>query len=271
MRIWFMSDIHPNPEWPFELPEQAPAAEVIVLAGDCGEEMSRRAIPWVAENFKIYGLPIIYVPGNHDFYRAHLSHEVTKARLVADHHGVTLLAQGESVVIDGVRFVGATMWTDYALGDYGHIAELEALKSMNDFRYIRHGSSYSKARPKEIIDIHYEQRFRIEKVLATPFDGPTVVITHHAPLEASLQHGKREHPLDPAYASDLSGLIEKYAPELWIHGHIHVNRDYVHDRTRVACNPRGYLLGNTMRGRGRTYPENEAFDPELVITVTKRG
>ncbi len=80
-----------------------------------------------------------------------------------------------------------------------------------------------------------------------------------------------ENELDAAYASDLSGLLSTYAPELWIHGHIHRNRDYVHNRTRVVANPRGYLLGSSIRGRGRQYPENVDFNPELVIEVTKRG
>jgi Icc-related predicted phosphoesterase len=270
MRIWFMSDLHHHASWPFERPAVAPDCDVIVIAGDSGEEMSRKAIPWTAEIFKPFGKPVLYVPGNHDFYGANISYEVRKAQLVAEHHKIILLAQGESIVIGDTRFVGATMWTDFALGDYGHIAELEAMKQMNDYRYIRYGSGYAKARPKEIIDIHYAQKARIEQVLATPFDGPTAVITHHAPLERSLQTGRQEGPLDTAYASDLSGLIDTYQPELWLHGHIHVSHDYMHGNTRIKSNPRGYLMGSQMKGRGRTWPENPAFDPGLVVVVESR-
>jgi Icc-related predicted phosphoesterase len=213
MRIWFLSDLHPNPEWPLELPTIAPAADVFVLAGDCGEEMSRKAIPWVAENFKRYGLPILYVPGNHDFYHAHLPHEITKARLVAEHYGIHLLATGQSVVIGGTRFVGATLWTDFDLGGYGHFAELEAIRWLNDYRYIR-AENYRKALPKDTAAEHIAQRYRIEQILATPHDGPTVVVTHHAPLAQSLQSEKVESELDAAYASDLSSVIQTYRPEL---------------------------------------------------------
>jgi len=243
---------------------------VIIIAGDAGEEMSRKSIPWVAETFRRYGKPVIYVPGNHDFYRAHLQHEVRKSQLVAQHYGIHLLATGQSVVIGGVRFVGGTLWTDFDLGGYGQFAEMEAMRWMNDYRYIRAGS-YQKARPLDTITEHIAQRVRVEQVLETPFDGPTVVVTHHAPLPSSLQNRKVENELDAAYASDLSSMIEKYAPELWLHGHIHKNRDYVHDRTRVVANSRGYLLGHVMNGRGHRYPENPDFDPEMVITVTKRG
>jgi Icc-related predicted phosphoesterase len=269
MRLWFLSDLH-HSQWPFEPPAAAPDCDVIVIAGDATEELSRRAIPWVAETFRGYGLPVIYVPGNHDFYRTNLSYEVRKAQLVAEHYGVTLLSTGQAIVIGDTRFIGATLWTDFDLGQYGHFAELEAGRSMNDFRYIRTGSDYRKALPKDVIDIHYAQRARMETLLAEHFDGPTVVVTHHAPLERSLQTGKQESPLDAAYASDLSELIERHAPELWLHGHVHVSHDYMHADTRVVSNPRGYLLGNTMKGRGHRYPENPAFDTTMVIEVAPR-
>jgi Icc-related predicted phosphoesterase len=265
-----MSDLHHHDGWPYVPPDVAPDCDVIIVAGDSGEEMSRKAIPWLAETFRHYGKPIVYVPGNHDFYKAHLTHEVRKAQLVAGHHGIHLLATGQSVVIGDTRFVGGTLWTDFDLGHFGHFAELEAMKWMNDYRYIRAGQ-YQRARPLDTITEHIAQRTRIEQILARAFDGPTVVLTHHAPLERSLLTGKVTSELDAAYASDLSSLIEQYAPELWLHGHIHANRDYMHDRTRVICNPRGYLLGNTMKGRGRTYPENEAFDPAMVIGVSGRA
>jgi hypothetical protein len=172
-----------------------------------------------------------------------LSYEVSKAQLVAEHYGITLLAPAQTIVLGGTRIVGSTLWTDYNLGKYGHVADLDAMRPMNDFRFIRTGSDYRKALPKDVIDGHYAQRTRIEKVLAEPVDGPTVVVTHHAPLEASLQTGRQEGPLDAAYASDLSELIERHAPELWLHGHIHTSHDYMHAGTRVLSDPRGLLAG----------------------------
>jgi len=269
MRIWFLSDLHHHEAWPFLPPDVAPEGDVLVIAGDAGEDMSRRSIPWVAETFRRYGLPIIYVPGNHDFYGSHLVHEVRKAQLVAEHYGINLLATGQSIVIGETRFVGATLWTDFDLGQHGHFAEQDAIRWLNDYRYIR-TQDYRKALPKDTIGEHYAQRAKIEQVLATPFDGPTVVVTHHAPLERSLQAGRQEGPLDAAYASDLSGLIERFQPEFWLHGHIHTSHDYVHAGTRVVTNPRGYLLGRVMQGRGHRYPENPAFDPGLVIIVEPR-
>jgi hypothetical protein len=173
-------------------------------------------------------------------------------------------------VIGNTRFVGATLWTDYDLGQYGHFAETAGMRYMNDYRFIRAGAEYRKALPKDTIDEHYAQRERMERLLAEPFDGPTVVVTHHSPHEHGLQHGRVETELDAAYASDLSELIERYKPEVWVHGHIHVNRDYMHDETRIICNPRGYLITRRMHGRGESRPENPSFNPGMVIEVAPR-
>lgn len=93
--------------------------------------------------------------------------------------------------------------------------------------------------------------------LSRPFDGPTVVITHHAPSPRSITPALRKDPLNPAFVSDLDAMIRTYQPPLWIHGHIHNSFDYRIGQTRIVCNPRGY------------FPEqlNPAFDPCFVAEV----
>jgi Icc-related predicted phosphoesterase len=91
--------------------------------------------------------------------------------------------------------------------------------------------------------------------MATPFRGPTVVITHHAPHPNSVNSRFVGDPLNPAFVSDLGDLIARHQPDLWLHGHTHCSGDYRLGRTRVICNPAGY---------GR---ENPAFDPTLVVEV----
>jgi Icc-related predicted phosphoesterase len=64
-------------------------------------------------------------------------------------------------------------------------------------------------------------------------------------------------PLKPAFASTLEDVIERYRPELWIHGHTHVPCDYEIFGTRVICNPRGYPGESPARG----------FLPQLVVEL----
>lgn len=66
--------------------------------------------------------------------------------------------------------------------------------------------------------------------------------------------------LSPCYISDLTHLPGRST--LWIHGHVHDSFDYAVEGTRVVANPRGYI---TSKKRGT--PENEAFDPALLVQV----
>lgn len=218
---------------------------------------------------------LLYVPGNHDFYSDHSSPELKttfeeqRARMpeIAKAHGVTLLDDAVKI-IDGVRFIGATLWTDFMMRPpYISFADAQrAAAAMNDYRLIKtgRGRSHDVLKTRDTIEAHKASRKFIQDELAKPFDGETVVCTHHAPSRQSLMKPDSLSNLDWCYASDLDHLMTgPDAPALWLHGHIHSSRDYVIGGTRVVCNPRGYpeyFAKNAPR-------ENPHFDPELVIEV----
>ena len=99
----------------------------------------------------------------------------------------------------------------------------------------------------------------LEARLATPFSGPTVVVTHHAPSPRSIHPRFAGLPLNVCFVSDTEHLLEGRRVALWIHGHTHDSFDYVANGTRVVCNPRGYAKNGIN--------ENPAFDPGLIITL----
>ncbi|MCK5746820.1 MAG: metallophosphoesterase, partial [Oricola sp.] len=107
----------------------------------------------------------------------------------------------------------------------------------------------------QIGDTHAYASTFIEQALRIPHDGPTVVVTHYAPHPQSVSKQFRGSGLNPAFVSDLSPIIERYAPDLWVHGHMHESFDYRVGRTRVVCNPRG--CGT----------ENPGWNPVLVVEV----
>ena len=114
--------------------------------------------------------------------------------------------------------------------------------------------------PAHAREIHLRSRAFIEATLGAPHDGPTVVVTHHAPHPNSVHPRFVGNDASPGFVSDLSDLIARHGPELWVHGHTHDGCDYVVGGTRVVCNPKGY--GPRSAG-GRI--ENAAFDPQLVV------
>ena len=83
-----------------------------------------------------------------------------------------------------------------------------------------------------------------------------VVITHHAPSRRSIRRWFQDDPLNPAFASDLDRLIERYQPALWVHGHMHDPADERLGKTRLVANPVGYA-----------HERKRGFDPTLCINL----
>ncbi len=255
MRIRILSDLH------LEFQEWTPprvAADLIVLAGDI--HVGAEGLPWARRHFP--DARLIYVPGNHEFYGGEMDATLERLRRVAAVHDIALL-DGDGVTIGGVRFLGATLWTDFALhgSDPPAIAQAQAdaRRGMVDYRRIYRSGS-DKLQPDDTRRIHLRQSAWLAQQLAEPFEGSTVVITHHLPHALSVHPRYRGDRLNPSFASDLSALVR--APvQLWIHGHTHSSIDYRIDGTRVVCNPRGYL----------PQEPNTEFDPELVVSVTQDG
>ncbi len=247
-RLWTFSDLHQ--EWPenhFDLVAHSPTAgfDVAVVAGDVHTPLTG-ALGWLAS--RLPGVPIVYVPGNHDFYwdrgedRYTIYDQIERGRELAAKHGIHLLMD-TAVTLGGTRFVGGTLWTDFRLGTYSW-AQAAAMAAgrdgMNDYRRIRTGpTSRKRLRPAHTRDFHKATHTFIADVLTEPHDGPTVVVTHHSPHPTSLRSPYED--LNWCYASDLTDLILEGRPNLWVHGHIHHHADYLVGTTRVVANPRGHV------------------------------
>jgi Icc-related predicted phosphoesterase len=226
-------------------------ADAVVLAGDI--HVGIKGVAWAREEFP--DVPVLYVLGNHEYYKGALPRLLDKIRLEAAGSNVQILEQ-ESVVIGGVRFLAATLWTDMALiDDDAQVGMAAAAATISDFKLIRVSPKYRRLRPDDLVALHHQSRRWLEGELAKPHE-PTVVVTHHAPLRESLHPAHAGDRGNAAYASNLRHLVERTKPALWIHGHVHFAHDYVVGRTRVVCNPRGYP-GETAEG----------FRPDLVVDV----
>ncbi|MDZ7769968.1 MAG: metallophosphoesterase [Woeseiaceae bacterium] len=247
MKLNILSDLHT--EFADFVPPDTDA-DAVILAGDIGVGVD--GVRWAARRYPLR--PVIYVPGNHEFY----GHDIgmTAELEAAAPDNITVLSDGV-LVLDGVRFLGSTLWTDFKLQGEGEawFARERARLSMADFVRIRQDGR--RFRPKDSAILHEASRTWLVSQLGQAFDGPTVVITHHLPASTSIAKRYASDPLSPAFASRLEGLIEKYQPALWIHGHTHDACNYELFRTRIVCNPRGYPgeYGNA------------GFRPDLTVVV----
>ena len=261
MRLWILSDLHIEQSL-WDLPDPAPEYDVMIAAGDIHDPLSG-GVRWLAE--RAGGRPVIYVPGNHEWYahprRFTVTDEALRGQDIADVLGVHLLQEAETK-IQGVRFLGTTLWTDYAV--FGHPAAgmHYARNWMNDHRIIFPDDEVMPLSPELALTWHERSLAWLKAKLRQPYTGKTVVVTHHLPHPDSIHPRFADDPLTPAFCSDLSELVESSGAVLWAHGHTHESCDYIAGGTRVVCNPKGY---GPIRQGGRF--ENAKFDPCLVIEV----
>ncbi len=196
MRLHLLSDLHLEIDDTFE--PQVRDADVTLLAGDIHKGV--RAVEWARAQF---AGRVLLVAGNHEFYGGHLEHTLRKMIAASDERVQVL--ERDAVVIDGVRFLGATGWTDFAARGDVVAAKREALLCMNDYRRIR-TADYRHIRPLDVQATSTLTRAWLQEKLAEPFAGKTVVVTHHAPsLRCVTGHPT---PLDAAYANVWDDLLQ---------------------------------------------------------------
>lgn len=253
MKLHIISDLH-NEFAMYQPSDAANAADVIVLAGDIWKHEG--GIAWARATWPSHR--IIYVAGNHEFYGRNRLEVLSRIRIAARDCDVDFLDNDE-LIIDDTRFLGATLWTDFRLfGDENRReCMVEAINGLNDFRVIHEGHRHFT--PMDSVVLHEESVKWLQEKLDTPFNGQTVVVTHHLPSEKSVVERYKSDPLSSCFASNLDYLFDGTKAQLWIHGHTHDCLDYEVNGTRVVCNPRGYV----------TYSNTENFDfnPSLIIEV----
>lgn len=253
MKLWPLSDLHlefDDISHRFRVPD---GVDVCVCTGDLVNKSPALGIEWLAEHVNV---PTIYVAGNHEYYRGSLVDGLAEAREAAKKYPNIHFLENDVVVIDGVRFIGATLWTDFKLmGDQG-LGMMAAQGSMNDFKAIKYRKEpYARLMPKHLLDIHIQSRAFIEQALATPFEGKTVLVTHHGVHPLSVHRQYAGDSLNSAFVSNLDDLIYEYRPHLCLHGHVHNSFNYqVHD-THIVVNPRGYVN------------ENKEYQFDLIIDL----
>lgn len=263
-----------------------PEVDVVLLMGDIdnGEFIMQR----LHDICYKWGKQIIYVPGNHEFYNQEMfyvlekfNHEISGVHILTGIEGYGK----KEVIIDNVRFLGGTLWTDFTL--YKNSKRIPSVSqaleigqhTINDFQKIQYkGKLFT---PEDSVDLHNQTLKLINQQLQIPFSGKNVLLSHHG------MHNNCIHPrfradsrylnsvnllpgenqswmMNPAFASHLPQVLENF--DFAFHGHTHSRIDFVCDnakRTQVRANPRGYPLSYF----GELRYENPDFNDLFVIEI----
>lgn len=246
-----MSDLHlemDNYEWDIPVTD----ADVVILAGDIG--VGVKEIEWALDQEKKLGKPIIMIAGNHTYYHQDFDTLLPKYREMTKGTNVHFL-ENDTVIIDGIAFLGCTLWTDFDGIGFQERAMIAAPTFLNDYRIIDKGERIlTPADTKAKFD---ESRKFLDFALEANVGKPTVVVTHHGPSMRCHDGKKYGSPDDISvnFWSDLDYLIETYQPKIWVYGHTHSSIRFKLGKTRIVSNQRGY---------GRECPD---FDPNYTVKV----
>jgi hypothetical protein len=269
MKFQLMSDLHLEVH-PHYCPRPAPDAQLLVLAGDIGSYQAGSQLAggdFGLERFSPklgWPVPVLFVPGNHEYDQLDFDQAHERLRATCERLGITWLER-EVLVVDGVRFVGTTLWADFdALitdkdRDRPDVVTKKRGKAFRAANYYLQKTSALRGGEAMLAPQWREQALVCEhwlrRALTQPFDGTTVVVTHFAP---SLRSADPRYGLTPGTAGFCNSLDELLPlAQWWLHGHLHCQQDYLAGGCRVVANTLGYAA------RG----EQEGFREQLVIEV----
>jgi UDP-2,3-diacylglucosamine pyrophosphatase LpxH len=289
MNLQLLSDLHLEANPDFQA-YPLPGADLLVLAGDIGSYQERRdgsvmdEPDWGLQRFSPlpqyagWPVPVVFVPGNHEYDARDVDETHAELRLACDRLGIQWLER-EAMVINGVRLVGTTLWSDYdALGDVvaptlpasrGSLAtdplthrlrqREKAFRAANFYLVkmdsVRHGRLFDA---ESMRALGLDCQAWLSAVLDVAFDGPTVVVTHFAPTLHSADPRYGLSPGTAGFCNALDHLLPK--ADLWLHGHLHCPQDLQVGQCRIVANPLGYASKGEQLG----------FQPAKLIQVPQR-
>jgi len=271
MRVQILSDLHLEfNNYKFVLGKYV---DVVVLAGDIccvsDKETFENFIESVLLATANTGTHVLFVPGNHEYYRGnwekvnkyfssiklkHFHVLNNRSMCLTDHSGKT------------VKFIGSTLWSDIPLKNKESVASI-----INDYNLIMTGSDNRLLTIDDTVEAHKQSVSYIEKELLLGNEstdepegkaGESVcVITHHMPSYKCVQPKYRSSPVNSAFTSNLDYLIENHTNKikLWICGHSHSSVNLNIAKTKIVSNPYGYTSGGV--------PENKEFMDVCVVEI----
>jgi hypothetical protein len=263
MKIAVCSDLHL--EFGSLTLENKDNADVLILSGDIcvakdllelGSQRDKsEAIHEFFKNCSGEFKHVIYITGNHEHYHGDFATTLRDLKYNLQYLQNLHILDKETVTLDGVTFIGGTLWTDMNESDPITLTTIGSM--MNDFRCVKNSNKkvsfrdadgnfherVAKFSPQDAVEDHNKMVEYIYHVVRDKENQKFVVVGHHAPSKLSTHPiYQNETLMNGGYSSDLSQFIlDNPQIKLWTHGHTHHTFDYVIGETRIVCNPRGYI------------------------------
>lgn len=254
MKIQILSDLHLEGGINPLLKDFEAVGDVLVLAGDITNALK----PSLVE--KVFGhvtVPIIYVMGNHEYYRGRIGDTLDKFKDWFRGSQYIQVLEDESVTFDGVTFIGSTFWS--------YVKRSEAIdvgRFVADFQVVTHNDV--DTHNHRHMNAKYHIKRLIEESRAEGIEKQ-VVVTHFPPSYQAQEARFKSSGLSSYFYSDEEEFVEMLDPSLWIYGHTHGNLRFKIGNVPVECNQLGYTRGSLDNMRAE--PCFKDFDLNYIVEV----
>lgn len=253
MKIAYGSDIHLE-NWadPDVLPEFPEDCDALIVAGDLtshGDGATQLARKYGTDR------PIFYVPGNHEYYGSVYQDRLIAIQKDCDRTGIKFIGPDEPHELNGVKIIGATLWTDYNLNGDVVAGMSSAGVGMSDHYTIgyREESGNKWFLPRHALELHQEHLKWLLTECARDYNPRTIIITHHLPTHRCIHPKWVGSRLNPAFTSEVLHLFQDFMPALWFYGHSHDAMEVTVGDTRLLSNQLGYKGENHADASGWSF------------------
>lgn len=248
MKVTYCSDLHLEFS-DYEI-HNVDNADVLILAGDI-MPISRlktdiesvkfgnisRFLKFIDQVTNLYK-HVIWVMGNHEYYGADIT-ELSELKQAFKCYSNLYILENEIVKLDGVTFIGGTMWTDLNKNDPS--TKYRAAGLLNDFHYIT--ENHEPFNVDYWYSLHQQfMQFITDFFTSYQSEDPVVVVTHHSPTFETIDaRYKGSFIMNGLYCSSLEEFIlDNPSIKYWIHGHLHGCDQFDLDTCKIRSNTRGY-------------------------------
>ena len=234
MKIQLLSDLHREMAPYFSIPDTD--ADVIILAGDI--DGGNKGIEWAISEALRLQKPLLYIAGNHEYYRHEYFSLQAQMREIAENCSLIHFLECDETIIGDVRFLGTTLWTDYACTRLSEQSENMRLMAsiLRDHQVI--SMTDRLFTPADALSLHQASKAWLENTLNTPYESNTIVITHHGPSIKCAHRDFGNSQMASGFISNLDYLVKK--ADAWCYGHTHSSLDRKLGNCRLISNQKGY-------------------------------
>ncbi len=233
------SDLHlefyESNDQPCQLEVSAP---YLILAGDIGYPFEPHYTKYLTSVASKY-TKVFVISGNHEYYQRSGNNKRSMLEIdakiedICSALGNVHYLNNHSMIVDGVRLVGTTLWTHVSDESKSYVGS-----AMNDYRCI-YNADGSLITPDDTNSYHLMNLSWLTSELHKYVTEKVVVITHHLPSSVFIHKKYWGHPINEGFMTDLEMLMKKPVVA-WIGGHTHCSINVTHRKIKCMVNPLGY-------------------------------